>query len=68
MHRGNSAKLFVHIHCMEQRLVEARLEFICDDKDPIFVLLERLADVFGIFRVHRLFGVGSGDSFDCDFA
>ena len=41
----DAGKALVQIRAAEQRLVEARLESVCERKDLIFAALERLADV-----------------------
>jgi hypothetical protein len=38
----HAAELLVHVHGVEQRLVEPRLEFVGDDEEPVLGPLERI--------------------------
>ena len=40
----DAAELLVHVHRVQQRLVEAGLELVRDEKDPVVVRVERLPD------------------------
>ncbi len=42
LHGVHAAELLVHVHGVEQRLVEARLELVGDDEEPVLRALERV--------------------------
>ena len=51
----DSTEFFVYIHCMQQRLIEARLEFVGNDQDAIRVLFEDLGGLCLRKAVHVRF-------------
>lgn len=49
---------FLSTYIAWQRLVETRLKLVSDNQNPVFLLLESFANVFGVGWVHSLFGIG----------
>ena len=58
LHRVDAAELLVHVHRVQQRLVEAGLELVGDDQEAVLRPLERLGGLRLREAVHAGLGVG----------
>src|SRR6266852_1140829 len=58
LHGADAAELLVHVHRMQERLVEAGLELVGDDEEPILGPLERLRRLGLRKAVHARLSVG----------